>query len=39
MWHILAALGNCAITDLRLAERRGWILEAHNVVPTLAGAA
>jgi probable phosphoglycerate mutase len=32
LWHALAALGNCAVTDLRYRER-GWTLHAHNVAP------
>jgi probable phosphoglycerate mutase len=32
-WHMLGALGNCAISDLRRHPSRGWFLHAHNVAP------
>lgn len=32
LWHGLAALRNCAVTDLRLVPNRGWTLHAHNLL-------
>ena len=30
-WHLLGALKNCAMTDLRRDSARGWVLQAHNL--------
>jgi probable phosphoglycerate mutase len=37
MWRVLAALANCAVTDLRLDPHRGWTLQAHNIAPAVPG--
>jgi probable phosphoglycerate mutase len=32
LWHGLAALRNCAVSDLRLIPNRGWTLQGHNLL-------
>jgi probable phosphoglycerate mutase len=35
LWYTMAALGNCHISDLVWREGRGWMLQAHNLLPTV----